>query len=55
MSRYVGSIATSLAITAFVTVGAEGSRVVLVMSCAAMVAAVAMSSQLPSTPRSEHR
>jgi len=47
MSRYFGSITTSLAIAAFVTVDGDGSRVVLALSLASMLAAVVVSSQLP--------
>ncbi|WP_040491868.1 MFS transporter [Ilumatobacter nonamiensis] len=48
MSRYVGSITTSLTISAVVTADAGGTRIVLAMSCLAMVAAVLVTSQLPS-------
>jgi sugar phosphate permease len=49
MSRYVGSITTSVMISAVVTTDAGGTRIVLAMSCAAMILAVLMTSQLPST------
>jgi MFS family permease len=48
MSRYVGSIATSLAISAFVTADGAGARIVLAMSCVAMVVAVLATSQMPT-------
>jgi MFS family permease len=51
MSRYVGSITTSVVISAVVTTDAGGTRIVLAMSCAAMILAVFMTSQLPSTAR----
>ena len=53
MSRYVGSITTSVMISAVVTTDAGGTRIVLAMSCAAMILAVLMTSQLPSTARHE--
>jgi MFS family permease len=52
MSRYVGSIATSLAISLVVTSDAGGTRVVLALSCAAMVLAALVATRLPSTPTS---
>jgi MFS family permease len=48
MSRYVGSLTTSLAIAAFVTVDGSGSRLVLGISFVSMLAALLVSSQLPS-------
>jgi MFS family permease len=50
MSRYVGSIATSLTISAVVTSDAGGTRVVLALSCAATVVAALVATRLPSTP-----
>ena len=48
MSRYVGSITTSLAIAAVVTVDGSGSRLVLGLSLVSMLAALLVSTQLPS-------
>jgi MFS family permease len=50
MSRYVGSIATSLTISAVVTSDAGGTRVVLALSCVATVVAALVATRLPSTP-----
>jgi MFS family permease len=48
MSRYVGSVTTSLVIAAVVTVDGSGSRFVLGLSFVSMLAALLVSSQLPS-------
>jgi MFS family permease len=48
MSRYVGSITTSLTIAAVVTEDGSGSRFVLGLSFVSMLAALVVSSQLPS-------
>ncbi len=50
MSRYVGSITTSVAISAVVTSDAGGTRVVLALSFAATVVAALVATRLPSTP-----
>ncbi len=50
MSRYVGSITTSVVISAVVTSDAGGTRVVLALSCAATVVAALVATRLPSTP-----
>jgi len=50
MSRYVGSITTSVAIAAFVTSDAGGTRVVLGLSFAATMVATLVATRLPSTP-----
>ena len=47
MSRYVGSITTSVAVSVFVASDAGGSRIVLAMSAAAMALAIAGTSALP--------
>ena len=53
MSRYVGSIATSLLIAGFVTADADGTRVVLGVSAVCMMLAILVSRGLPDgTPRS---
>jgi len=49
MSRYVGSITTSLAIAFFVTVDGSGSRVVLGLSLASVLVAVLLTRQLPTS------
>lgn len=46
-SRYVGSVITSLAVSALVTTDASGSRQVLVLSAVAAVAAAALAWRLP--------
>jgi len=48
MSRYVGSITTSLAVTAFVTTDADGSRVVFAIAVASMSLAVLVATRLPT-------
>ena len=48
MSRYVGSITTSLAIAFFVTVDGSGSRVVLGLSLASVLAAILLTRRLPT-------
>ncbi len=48
MSRYVGSITTSLAVTAFVSTDAGGSRVLLGMAVASMALALLVAMWLPS-------
>lgn len=48
MSRYVGSITTSLAVTAFVTTDAGGSRVLLAMATVSMALAVLVAIWLPT-------
>jgi MFS family permease len=50
MSRYVGSIATSVTISAVVTSDAAGTRVVLALSWVATVVAALVATRLPSTP-----
>lgn len=50
MSRYVGSITTSLMISAVITSDAGGTRVVLALSCVATAVAALVATQLPSTP-----
>lgn len=47
MSRYVGSITTSVAVSVFVTSNADGSRIVLAMSTVAMALAIAGTTALP--------
>ena len=47
MSRYVGSITTSIAVSVFVASDAGGSRIVLAMSAAAMALAIAGTVALP--------
>jgi len=48
MSRYVGSITTSLAITAFVATDASGSRVLLAMATVSMGLAMLVAGGLPT-------
>ncbi len=50
MSRYVGSITTSLVISAVVTSDAGGTRTVLALSWVATVLAALVSTRLPPTP-----
>jgi MFS transporter, DHA2 family, methylenomycin A resistance protein len=47
MSRYVGSIATSLLIAGFVTADADGTRIVLGVSAVCMMLAMLVSRGLP--------
>ena len=47
MSRYVGSITTSVAVSVFVASDADGSRIVLAMSTVAMVRLARRTSALP--------
>ena len=48
MSRYVGSITTSLAVTAFVATDAGGTRILFAMATASMALAMVVSVWLPS-------
>jgi len=48
MSRYVGSITTSVAVTAFVATNAGGSSVLFAMAVASMSLAVLVATRLPS-------
>ncbi len=55
-SRYLGSIATSIAVSVFVASDASGSRMVLAIATAAMVLALIGTTGLPGRPhRDEHR
>jgi MFS family permease len=55
-SRYLGSIATSIAVSVFVASDASGSRIVLAIATAAMVLAVIGTTALPERPHGdEHR
>ncbi len=47
MSRYLGSITTSLAVTAFVATNAGGSRILFTMAVASMSLAVLVAARLP--------
>jgi MFS family permease len=50
MSRYVGSITTSVAVSVFVASNADGSRIVLAIATVAMVLAVGGTVALPGRP-----
>ncbi len=51
MSRYVGSITTSLAVTAFVATDAGGSRILFAMATVSMALAMVVTVWLPGPPR----
>ena len=48
MSRYVGSITTSVAISVFVASDASGTRIVLGLAVISMLAAIAAAGRFPS-------
>ena len=55
-SRYLGSIATSIAVSVFVASDASGSRIVLGIATVSMVLAVGGTTALPERPHGdEHR
>ncbi len=50
MSRYVGSITTSLAVTVFVSTDAGGSRILFAMATVSMALAMVVATWLPGSP-----